>query len=462
MTKLIATNTSKLCIWVLLSLISSPILAQRPLAQIEDTLQHLAADILYHQSFEHKLAQHRRFNSLLQETLRRPDSYTYPFDSLKTISILPSEDDAFRVFTWQVVDVKNPGTQWGEQVHYYFGVIQRKYQGANGKTHYVVIPLKEMAEIPPGVENMVLDNDQWLGCLYYPPKYQGERIVQETFSYYTPKGQEGKSYQDAFQEIRANYEQLSVRDQRRLAHMNRKQLERYDSQQKKKKVKLKKVKRDMYVMLGWNGLDHRSNIKVVDVLSFDPQDSSRAIFGANIFYFDPLVAKHRAVFKYSEYSPFSLNYSYVKGKGLFKGKQKMIVYDHLANPKPGERKLKEIWEMGPDGSYDALSYQKGTFRWLRNVETVDELTAQEIRDASENRERIIRARLADMKAYAKELGSEDMVADIERVERKGNLDKRVVRFLRRQEKLLLKRQQELQEQEKQRLKDAGINLTGGD
>jgi parvulin-like peptidyl-prolyl isomerase len=386
----------RLLITLLITLLSSGLQAQRPLPAIEQQLDSLAQDILYHESLEHKLAQNKRFASLLVKTLERPDSYRYGFDSLETISILRAEDNAFRIFTWQIVDIKNPGTRYGEQVHYYFGLIQRKYQTKADKTDYVVIPLIEMQEIPPGVENMVLDNTQWLGGLYYPPKYNDDELVKHTFKYYAPKDKGPQSYQDAFQAIQESYDQLSDRDQRRLEHMDRKQrnqMSQQEASERNQTRKLKKVKRDMYVLLGWNGLDNRSNLKFVDVLSFDPRDSSRAIFGANVFFFDPLVAKHRAMFRYSEYSPFSLNYAYVQ-HGLFPwSKKRMIVYDHLAMPGNSDRKLKEIWEMGPDGSYDALYFRKSRFNWLTNIELAEDYNNKVTRKALEEQQARERERL---------------------------------------------------------------------
>lgn len=387
-----------LCTGLLTCLLSLPVLAQRPLPAIEQELDSLAQGILYGDSLPLKLAQNKRFAAILFKTLQRPDSYRYPFDSLKTISILRAEDNAFRIFTWQIVDVKNPGTRYGEQVHYYFGFIQRRYETKRGAIEYVVIPLIEMQEIPQGVENMVLDNTQWLGGLYYPPKYNNEELAQHTFKYYAPKGEGPQSYQSAFQSIRDNYEQLSDRDQRRLEHMGRKQRNvqaQREANERNERRKLKKVKRDMYVLLGWNGLDHRSNLKFVDVLSFDPRDSSRAIFGANIFYFDPLVAKHRAIFRYSEYSPFSLNYAYVK-HGLFPwSKKRMIVYDHLAMPGTSDRKLKEIWEMGPDGSYDALYFRKGRFDWETNIDLAEDYNSKITRKMLEEQQSRERERLKE-------------------------------------------------------------------
>ena len=50
----------------------------------------------------------------------------------------------------------------------------------------------------------------------------------------------------------------------------------------------------------------------------------------------------------------------------------MLIYDHLAPPQ--HARPTEMLELGPDGSYDALSYYKrfgGYFEWYRNVETAE-------------------------------------------------------------------------------------------
>ncbi len=293
---------------------------QGSLQAIERQLQALAADVLNHDSLSHKIEQNKRFAGILIEVLRRPESFDYAFDSLKTVSILEAEDHSFRLFTWHIVD-KNKDQYYGEQYHYYFGLVQRRYQNEQGKIEYLVIPLVEMPQLPRDIESRILDNNTWLGALYYPLKNKK----------YLPK-------------YRMKYDMGG-----------------------------KKEKGDFYLLLGWNGNDNRSNYKVVETITFDPKDKNRVLFGANVFYFEAL-PKARALFKYSDYAPFTLNFSYTKsGPGKW-FKKEMIVYDHLADPYArGGNKPQEIWSMGPDGSYDALSYYKrgGYFEWYRNVELAE-------------------------------------------------------------------------------------------
>ncbi|RMG23380.1 MAG: hypothetical protein D6730_14525 [Bacteroidetes bacterium] len=292
-------------------------LQAQSLPEIENELKLMAYDILNDDSLAVKVKQNRAFSKLLIQTLKRPESYDYPFDSLKTISILQPADKSFRIFTWYIVD-KNPKEFYGEQYHYYFGLVQRKFTDENGNTEYVVIPLMEMPEIPSGVENMVLDNQNWLGALYYLPRHT-QYLPEYYVKYFDPR-----------------------------------------------KGKVRKQK--FYLLFGWNGYDMRSNFKLVDAITLDPENKEKVIFGANSFYFD-VIPKHRVLFFYSEYAPFSLNFSYLKWGPLNLFRKKVIVYDHLARPNNQGRELQTIYDLGPDGSYDALVYlkSKGYFKWMKNV-----------------------------------------------------------------------------------------------
>ncbi|MCB0847568.1 MAG: hypothetical protein KDE26_30160 [Bacteroidetes bacterium] len=393
-----------LCISVLF-LAFSPVSAQKSLPEVEQELADMANDILMHDSLSFKIKQNKVFAKLLIETLKRPESFDYPFDLLKTISIQEPKDQTFRLFTWHIVD-KNFKEYYGEQYHYYFGLVQRKYE-EKGQTEFIVIPLLEMQQIPQGVENMLLDNRNWLGALYYQPKYH-DYLPSYTSKFYDRK------------------------------------LSASGSQ--------KKVKKTFYVLLGWNGNDQKSNYKIVDIMSFDPEDKNRVIFGSDVFYFDQL-PKYRALFKYSEYSPFSLNYSFAQ---VGSRKAKMIIYDHMGSPKRGDQKLEEIWDTGADGSYDGLYFYKkgGYFEWYRNVELAEKFISKENRKAQEevrkNQQKIMEER-------EKILGEDESVQEQFVIMEKGS-KKEFGRnqASKKEQKKMLKELEEKSRKEQEKLKDLGI------
>lgn len=333
--------------------------ASKSIAQVEKELAPMAHTILNGDSTDEKVTLNKEFTTRMMYLLKRPESFDYPFDSLKTVSILKSADHTFRVFTWYFVD-RPKDVMYGDLAHYYFGLIQREYITATGEKQYIVIPLMELPSIPQGFESVVTDNYRWFGALYYQPKDK-TYIPQFRGQYYKLVPKEGEvgevnETEWVYDFVPGKVGERTLRQVKKL---------KYDN--------MKRVKEDItyYVLTGWNGWNNQANYKVLEVMSFDPEDSTRVLFGAPILYFDK-IPKSRALFKYSEYAPFSLNINTVKS-GWFKlGKRQMFVYDHLANPNMNPET--GIYESGPDGTYDALNYYKkhgGYFEWYRNVKVVD-------------------------------------------------------------------------------------------
>ncbi len=332
----------------------------KTVAQVEKELAALSFVILNDTSTDQKIESNKQFIVRMTNLLKRPESYDHNFDSLKTISILKPADNSFRIFTWYIADGQ-ANAYYGDNAYYYFGLIQRKHVDVTGKTHHLVIPLMELDRIPKGIESTVMDNFNWFGALYYKPK--DSKYIESYDGFYyklvpgkgSPKPDPNKQ-EEAITFIPGKY------NGRKTVKVNQPQYSSY----KRVKTKVR-----YYVMTGWNGWDNKSNYKVVDVISFDENDSMKVNFGAPIFYFGK-IPKARALFKYSDYATFTLNYGLVR-KGLFKmSKKRMLVYDHLAPPQYA--RPTEVLELGPDGSYDALSYYKrygGYFEWYRNVETAE-------------------------------------------------------------------------------------------
>lgn len=330
--------------------------------QEEKALAKMAHTILNSDSTDHKFELNKKFIVRLTKLLQKPESYDYPFDSLKTISRLTPEDKSFRIFTWYIVD-RPANTYYGDYAHYYFGLIQRKFVGKNGKVHHLVIPLMEMETIPKGIENLVTDNYNWFGALYYQPKGR-DHLLSYDGSYYKIVAKEGEAKEEKKETeqtitfIPGKFHGRMLKETQKLSYSNQKRV--------KEKVRY-------YVLTGWNGWDHKANYKVVDIMTFDPEDSTKVVFGAPIMYFDR-IPKARGLFKYSDYAPFSLNMSYVKS-GPFKLFRKyMIVYDHLAPPR--DARPTEASQLGPDGSYDGLYYFSkygGYFEWYRDVEVAEKI-----------------------------------------------------------------------------------------
>lgn len=414
-----------LCLLAFTGLFSFTMAQSQPSAELRKEERELAAmarTLLNDDNTDHKLEVNKEFITRLSTLLAKPETYHYPFDSLVTLSILRPADDSFRMFTWYVAD-GNSSAFYSNVAHYHYGLIQRKHTTAAGKEMIVVIPLMELEAIPKGFESIVTDNYNWMGALYYPPK--DEKFIPSYDGFYyklVPDGEAGME-QGKTTVIQQTYipGKPRSRSYRQIPTMVFKGH--------------KRVKQDVryYLLMGWNGWDDKSSYKLMDVLSFDPDDSSRAIFGAPIFYFDA-IPKARAMFKYSDYSSFTLNMGYVRRGPANILKQRMVVYDHLSSPKYA--KPTDMYDMGPDGTSDAVRYFKrygGYFEWYRNVD------ASEDSDNRKHRREMEKLQLEAMRSDTALFPDYEMLMKIKDPVRVAKIRKREIEKQRKAEEAKLRK-----------------------
>ncbi len=108
-----------------------------------------------------------------------------------------------------------------------------------------------------------------------------------------------------------------------------------------------------WMLLGIDYGNQAITRKVIDVLSFD--DNDRPVFGRKWFD-DGTVMKYREVLEYSFTAVISLRFI----------SDKMIVFDHLVPISPEYPDNREFY--GPDYSYDAYRFDKGTWHLMLNVD----------------------------------------------------------------------------------------------
>jgi len=115
----------------------------------------------------------------------------------------------------------------------------------------------------------------------------------------------------------------------------------------------KRGRGDSYMLLAWDGVDNMTNKKMVDVIQIR---KDRIRFGGDVFEGEDGVGK-RVILEYSNGVSASLKY-YPKGD--------YIVFDHLSPRNPAMEGIYS--DYGPDGSYDALKFDKGKWQWISNIE----------------------------------------------------------------------------------------------
>jgi len=101
-----------------------------------------------------RFEQNARFIKLLVNALKTPFSYNYSFDSLKTISLVKSPDNSFRIFSWYIP--VEDGT------YRFFGSIQMATKSGALKLYPLIDDTEHFKD-----DNQITTNKQWYGARYY-------------------------------------------------------------------------------------------------------------------------------------------------------------------------------------------------------------------------------------------------------------------------------------------------------
>ena len=209
------------------------------------------------------------FIQTLKKALKVPTSFDYEFTTLKTVSMLKPDNEAFRVFTWNLL--------LDSGKYRYFGAIQM-----NNSDSLVLYGLYDSSDYNKDIIYGQFDNRHWMGALYY-------------------------------------------------------QIHHY-----------KWKRQDYYIVFGWDGQDARTNRKIIDVLWFD--ENNKPQFGKEIFNFNGDV-QSRIIFDFSDRAAMLCRYD---------KNEKAIVYANLVPINPMLQGRYETYV--PDGTYDFLRFEKGSWR----------------------------------------------------------------------------------------------------
>jgi hypothetical protein len=126
---------------------------QSHLTLLEDSLKKLGNTFINDPNELTRKNANYTFIKTLVSALKNNDSYHDAFDSLKCISLIKAPDDAFRIFTWHVMN--NDGS------YRYYGAIQ--LNSASLK----LFPLEDYSPFVKNPQDTVTDNRRWYGAQYY-------------------------------------------------------------------------------------------------------------------------------------------------------------------------------------------------------------------------------------------------------------------------------------------------------
>ncbi len=168
-------------IFCLISLASTAQLSktvQASLKKSEDSLKTLANKMIHEREASQRFTADSIFIRTLVRTLKTPNSFYYPFDSLKTVSRIYSPDSNFRIITWQFMR--------DEAYFRQRGAIQMKTADGSLK----LFPLIDMSDFTENPVDSVRSNFNWVGAIYY-------NMVMKTFNnkkYYTLFGYDDNNF----------------------------------------------------------------------------------------------------------------------------------------------------------------------------------------------------------------------------------------------------------------------------
>ena len=149
-------------IMILLCCAGNPIRAQHSFAfnngpamdKYQDSLLSISEELFSLQNNNERYAKNAAFIKTLVNSLKIQGSFAYPFDSLKKITVLPSPDNSFRIFSW--------GLPSDDGTYRFFGAIQMATRDGKLKLFPLI---DETASISDA--NLVTNNKKWYGARYY-------------------------------------------------------------------------------------------------------------------------------------------------------------------------------------------------------------------------------------------------------------------------------------------------------
>lgn len=143
-------------ILILISIIfSRDLLSQEMnMKESEKRLNIFFNHIMSTNDFNQKESYNDSILSLFQEILQQPGSFEYPFDSLKNVGTVYSDDNQIKFYTWNL-PLEN-------RKHHIYGFIQIKIE-----EKIVVEKLIDQSEEIKNPERLTLTPENWYGALYY-------------------------------------------------------------------------------------------------------------------------------------------------------------------------------------------------------------------------------------------------------------------------------------------------------
>lgn len=123
----------------------------------EMVLQNLFDSLANANDDETRIKVNNEIKTLLGNIVDNPESFEYPFDSIKNAGILTSPDKKLRLYNWNL--------PYENGVHEYYCFIQ--YKPNKKKQKILNFELKDVSENIEEPEQSIINYPDWYGALYY-------------------------------------------------------------------------------------------------------------------------------------------------------------------------------------------------------------------------------------------------------------------------------------------------------
>ncbi len=120
----------------------------------EDSLTVLGKRLINDENELERINANTEFTKTLVKALRVNNSFLYPFDSVKAVTITNSPDNRFRILSWHIL--------YKDGSYRFYGAIQLNSGGP-----LQLFPLADYSPFSKNPEDSVTDNHKWYGAQYY-------------------------------------------------------------------------------------------------------------------------------------------------------------------------------------------------------------------------------------------------------------------------------------------------------
>lgn len=120
----------------------------------EDTLKTLGKTFINDENDLERKNANYKFIKTMVNALKVPNSFLFPFDSVKTISIINSPDNRFRILSWSIMNQDGSFR--------FYGTVQMNTGG-----FLKMYPLEDYSPLLKNPEDSIINSRKWYGAQYY-------------------------------------------------------------------------------------------------------------------------------------------------------------------------------------------------------------------------------------------------------------------------------------------------------